>query len=151
MRTRLPSAAFRLALVVAVAALAPSPAMAGKHAIAGQVVDRNGEPLERVNVRLEPGNVEIITDETGKFLVDYLRDEEGNRVKLQKRTEYKVSFFKVGYHEEAQTFLYKRGEHVIEPVTLAEDTIKVAPSTDNIDPSAFPDRQQSTGGSYEGE
>ncbi|MFZ5475508.1 MAG: carboxypeptidase-like regulatory domain-containing protein [Myxococcota bacterium] len=132
--------------------LAPFPALAGsKHAITGTVIDRNGEPLERVNVALAPGNVEIITDETGKFLVDYLRDEEGNRVKLAKRTEYTVSFFKVGFHEEKQTFFYKRGAFVLEPITLKEDTIRVDPSTDNIDPAQFPDRQQSSGGSYEGE
>jgi hypothetical protein len=115
------------------------------------VIDRNGDPVERVNVTLAPGNVEIITDETGKFMVDYLRDEEGNRTRLQKRTEYTVTFFKVGFHEQKLTFLYKRGEHLLETVTLKEETIKVDPSADVIDPSAFPDRQQDAGGSYEGE
>lgn len=134
------------------AALAfPSPAWAGKHSISGTVVDRNGEPVERVNVALSPGNVEIITDETGRFLIDYLRDDEGNRVKLQKRTEYTVTFFKVGFHEQKQTFAYKRGELVLETVTLEEETIKVDPSRDNIDPAALTNRQQETGGSYEGE
>ena len=131
--------------------LAPSVAYAGKHSIAGTVSDRNGDALERVNVTLKPGNVEIITDETGHFLIDYLRDDEGNRVKLAKRTDYTASFFKVGFHEETLAFSYKRGELVLEPVTLKEDTIKVDPSADNIDPATFPDRQQNAGGSYEGE
>jgi hypothetical protein len=131
--------------------LVPLALAANKHAITGQVLDRNGEPLERVNVALAPGNVEIITDETGKFLVDYLRDDEGNRVKLQKRTEYTLSFFKVGFHEEKATVVYKRGTLVVEPVTLKEDTIRVESSKDDIDPAQFPDRQQTSGGSYEGE
>jgi hypothetical protein len=131
--------------------LAPSSAWAGKHSIAGLVTDRNGDPLERVNVTIAPGNVEIITDETGRFLVDYLRDEEGNRTRLSKRTEYTVTFFKLGFHEEKVTFLYKRGEHSIDVVTLQPETIKVDPSTDNIDPAAAGDRQQNAGGSYEGE
>lgn len=139
------------ALVAAAALVAPLPAHAGKHFITGTVTDRNGAPVERVNVTLAPGNVEIITDETGKFTIDYLRDEEGNRTKLAKRTDYTVSFFKVGFHEEKVSFTYKRGAFAIEPVTLKEDTIKVNASSDNIDPAASPDRQQSSGGSYEGE
>lgn len=129
----------------------PGTAWAKKHTISGAVIDRNGDPVERVNVTLSPGNVEIITDETGKFMIDYLRDEEGNRTRLQKRTDYKVTFFKVGFHEQELTFLYKRGEHLLETVTLKEETIKVDASSDVIDPAAFPDRQQDAGGSYEGE
>jgi hypothetical protein len=142
---------FFLAAAATLALAFPAPALAAKHAITGTLLDRNGEPLERVNVTVAPGNVEIITDETGKFLLDYLRDEDGNRTRLQKRTEYTVTFFKVGYHEEKVTFLYKRGEHVLEPVTLKEETIKVAPSSDNIDPAGVTTRQQDAGGSYEGE
>lgn len=140
-----------LAAAALVLALLPGTAHAGKHFITGTVLDRNGSPVERVNVTLAPGNVEIITDETGKFLVDYLRDEEGNRTRLGKRTEYTILFFKVGYHEEKVTFLYKRGELALEPITLKEETIKVDPSTDNIDPASVTNRQQDAGGSYEGE
>lgn len=138
-------------LALGIALSAPASAWAAKHSIAGTVTNRNGDPIERVNVTLSPGNVEIITDETGKFLIDYLRDDAGNRIKLAKRTDYAVSFFKVGYHEEKQTFLFKRGALVLEPVTLKEDTIRVDASQDNIDPASFPDRQQNSGGSYEGE
>ncbi len=134
-----------------VLALTPGAALAGKHALVGSVVDRNGQPLERVNITVAPGNVEITTDETGKFLIDYLRDEEGNRTKLAKRTEYTITFFKVGFHEAKQTLSYKRGELVIEALTMKEETIKLDPSTDNIDPSTYPTRQQDSGGSYEGE
>ena len=132
-------------------AITPGAALAGKHSLGGNVVDRNGQPLERVNITLAPGNVEIITDETGKFLIDYLRDEEGNRTKLAKRTEYTITFFKVGFHEAKQTLAYKRGELVIGTLTMKEETIKLDPSADNIDPSTYPTRQQDSGGSYEGE
>lgn len=124
---------------------------ATKRQISGQIVDRNGEGLARVNVRLEPGNVEIITDDEGRFLLDYLRDEEGNRVKLKKRTTYTVELFKVGFHEEKQELAYTRGELVVEPITLTEETVRVSNSSDDIDPARFTDRAQSSGGSYEGE
>lgn len=148
---RLSPRALLLGALALVALAMPAPAEAGKHFITGKVTDRNGDPLERVNVALAPGNVEIITDETGAFTIDYLRDADGNRTKLGKRTEYTVSFFKVGFHEEKVSFAYKRGALQLEAVTLKEETIKVDPSADNIDPAAFPDRQQSSGGSYEGE
>lgn len=126
-------------------------AYAKGNAILGTVVDRNGEPMQSVNVSVAPGNVELITDENGAFRIDYLRDEEGNRVKLDKRTTYTVSLFSVGYHEESVTVEYRRGELVVEPITLEKETIRVEDGGDNIDPDAHPDGTQSAGGSYEGE
>lgn len=142
----------RVLKVVLVAILAlPAVAHAKKPAIYGQVVDRNGEALAWVIVKMTPGNVEIVTDENGNFKIDYWRDEEGNIIKFVKRTEYEIEYFKVGYHPEKQAFYYKRGELFLEPVTLKEETIAVKSSTDNIDPGLYPDRSQTGGGSYEGE
>lgn len=138
-------------LLLLVAALAAPPAHAKKPVIYGTVQDRNGQGISRVNVKLAPGNVEILTDENGKFTVDYLRDEEGNRVKLGKKTTYSFEYFKVGFLPEKGTVDFRRGELFLEPVTLKEDTIAVRPSTDNIDPGQYPDRAQNSGGSYEGE
>jgi len=133
------------------ALLVPGVAWAKKPVIYGSVVNRNGDAVARVNVKLSPGNVEIITDESGKFSIDYLRDEEGNRVKLSKRTDYEIELFKVGYHASSMKFYFKRGELFLEPATLKEDTISVKGGQDNIDPGQYPDRAQSSGGSYEGE
>ena len=41
-----------------------------------------GEPLPRAVVSLVPGNVELVTDRDGRFVIDYLRDQSGERVKL---------------------------------------------------------------------
>ena len=121
------------------------------HAISGQVVDRNGKPLGRANITLAPGNVEIITDDDGRVMIDYLRDAEGTRVKMGKRTDYAIEYFKVGFHPQKATFYFKNGELTLEPVTLAEDTVRVAPSDTAFDPGAHPNRGQEAGGSYEGE
>ncbi|MDP6932975.1 MAG: carboxypeptidase-like regulatory domain-containing protein [Myxococcota bacterium] len=121
------------------------------HSIQGTVLDRNGEPVERVIVSLDPGGVELVTDEQGNFLVDYLRDSEGNRVKLARRTDYTVEAFKVGYHLTSQNFYYKRGELTLEILTLNEDTIRIDPSDVDFDPASYPDRTHSAGSSYEGE
>ncbi len=129
----------------------PTLAVAKGHAIVGQVVDRNGKPVERVNVSLAPGNVEIVTDNSGGFRIDYLRDAEGNRIKLTKKTEYVLTFFRVGYNEDSLRLSYKRGELVLEPFTLQEDSIRVEYSPENIDPGRFIDQTQGSGGSYEGE
>ena len=126
-------------------------ACATTRSIAGQVVDRNGEGVARVNVKLEPGNVEIITDDSGRFTIDYLRDDAGERVTLTKRTIYEFEYFKVGFQPEKASIEFKRGELYMEPITLKEDTISVKTSNDNIDPGLYPDRAQNSGGSYEGE
>ena len=121
------------------------------HVISGSVVDRNGDSIARANVRLAPGNVDTVTDDSGAFSVDYLRDDEGNRTKLAKRTHYEVSVFRVGYHEQVIGFDFKRGALELETITLLTDTIKVSNSGDDIDTAKNPDRAQSGGGSYEGE
>lgn len=126
-------------------------ACARHHAILGQVVDRNGKPIRRANVALAPGNVEIITDDDGRFMIDYLRDAEGSRVKLDRRTEYTVEYFKVGYHAQTVTFYFKNGELQLDPVSLTEDTVRVDAAGAPFDPALYPDRGQEAGGSYEGE
>jgi hypothetical protein len=121
------------------------------HAIMGQVLDRNGKPVSRTNVTLAPGNVEIITDDDGRFTIDYLRDAEGTRIRLARRSEYSVEYFKVGYHVQKTSFYFKNGELQLDPVTLAEDTVRVSSSSTDFDPASFGDRGQEAGGSYEGE
>lgn len=131
--------------------LALAPGCAGKRLITGQVVDRNGQPMDRVIISLDPGGVELITDSAGAFTIDYLRDEEGERIKLDKKTDYTLEAFRTGYHVERLDFYYKRGELLLEPVTMKEDTIQLRPSEDVIDPERFPDRTHSAGSNYEGE
>ena len=124
---------------------------ASKHAISGTILDRNGTPVERAIVSVAPGNVQLVTDQNGWFEIDYLRDEAGERTKLGKRTIYEVEIFKAGYHLATQTVEYKRGEMILEPITLNEDTIRVVGADENIDPGQFPDRSHSAGAAYEGE
>lgn len=124
---------------------------AGKRAIHGQIVDRNGEPMDRVVVSLEPGNIELVTDSEGRFVIDYLRDDAGDRKNLSARQEYTLEAFRAGYHVEDLTFQYTRGALELEPVTLTEDTIRLAPSEADIDPERFPDQTGSAGSTYEGE
>jgi len=131
--------------------LAPTPALAKDTAIQGQVLDRNGQPIEKVNVSVDPGHVEIITDQYGNFRIDYLRDEQGNRIKLAKKANYTVSFFKVGYNEATATLSYKRGVLQMEQITLIEDSIRLENSAVDIDPGSLSDPAQNAGGSYEGE
>ena len=138
------------ALTVLLGALAGTPPARGG-SIGGTVLDRNGEAVGRANVRLVPGNVETVTDDNGRFRFEYLRDDEGNRVHLARRTEYQVEVFKVGFHEEKVQADFKRGELDLEPITLSEDTIKLENSNANLDVATLPDRNQSAGGSYEGE
>ncbi len=124
---------------------------AGKRVIYGSVVDRNGQPMDRVIVSLDPGGVELITDSEGNFMIDYLRDDEGERVKLDKKTEYTLETFRTGYHVSRFDFYFKRGELILDPVTMKEDTIQLRASDDDIDPARFPDRTHSAGTNYEGE
>ncbi|MED5374407.1 MAG: carboxypeptidase-like regulatory domain-containing protein [Myxococcota bacterium] len=121
------------------------------HMISGQVVDRNGEPVERAIVTVEPGGVQIVTDSEGYWEIDYLRDEYGERTRLDKRTDYTVEAFKVGYHPRDQDFYYKRGEYTAELLVLNEDSIRVIPEEQELDPDAYPDRTHSAGANYEGE
>ncbi len=122
------------------------------HAVMGTVTDRNGDPLDRVIIKLDPGNVQLVTDQNGYYEIDYLRDDEsGERVKFGKRTLYEVEVFKPGFHVESMSVEYKRGELILEPIVLKEDTIRVVGSDADIDPASMPQPTESEGASYQGE
>ena len=139
------------ALSLFVAAIALSSSGCASHIIYGQVVDRNGEPMERAIVTLSPGNVQLVTDQEGNFQIDYVRDEAGERTKLTKKSDYNVDIFQVGYHPSNTSLFYKRGELVLDPIVLKEDTIRVVGSDSDIDPGQYSDRTHSAGATYEGE
>lgn len=128
-----------------------APAVAGKPAITGQVLDRNGEPIARAVVTLAPGDVQLITDGEGKFLIDYVRTPDGARAKLTRKVDYVLEVFKPGFNVEKRKFYYKAGTVVIEAITLKEDTIEVDGDGENIDPGLFSDRTHGAGATYEGQ
>lgn len=131
--------------------LAAGPAWAAKNSISGQVVDRNGKPVTRAIITLAPGNVQMITDDQGKFTIDYLRSESGERVKLTKKVDYDLEVFKPGFHVEKRNFFYKSGPVSVDTITLAEETVQIAPDTENIDPGLFNDKTHGSGATYEGQ
>lgn len=119
--------------------------------IAGQVQDRNGQPVNGALVSVEPGGVVVLTDPQGRYRIDYLRDAEGEREPLHRHTDYTVSAFKPGYHVLTQEVHFQRGELLVEPVVLVEDTIRVDSSLEGADPYSWGDRSHSGGATYEGE
>lgn len=140
----------RLALLAA--AVLTTSACAARRTITGTVVDRNGDPMDRVIVALEPGNVEILTDNEGRFAIDYVRTDDGKRVNLPARTDYTLDFFRTGYQDGRTTLHYKRGAVDCGTVQLVEDTIEVTAPTTPIDPDRLHADPKATGGAtYEGE
>lgn len=135
-----------LALVFALAT-----GCAGKPQITGRVLDRNGQPLARAVVSLEPGNVSLVTDTEGSFYIDYLRDEEGKRTRLDTRATYALEVFKVGYHTHTAQLDYRRGLLEVEPVTMVEETIDITDLPENLDPALYSAPTQSSGATYEGQ
>ncbi len=138
-------------LILALLLAAPLTGCAGKHVISGTVIDRNGQPVPRAIVSLEPGGVEMITDREGGFTIDYLRDPEGRRIPLARRTEYTLGVLKPGFHAVSEQVEFKRGTLTLSPLTLLEDTIEVGPSEGDLDPGRYRDRAHSDGSNYEGE
>ncbi len=128
-----------------------TPAFAGGHHIAGQVVDRNGDPVSRAVVSLAPGNVQLVTDREGYFLIDYLRDDGGERTKLDKKLDYALEVFKPGFHTFATEFYFKKGQHQVEMVTMVEETIALQELPENLDPALYRLRTHAAGANYEGQ
>ena len=137
--------------IIALLGFAAGAASCGPHIIEGRIIDRNGQPVPRAIVGIAPGNVEIVTDGEGRVMLDYLRDESGERVKLKKRTDYGIEIFKPGYHVLNQDFYYKRGELLMEALVLKEDSIRVIGSDELFSPDDHRDRTHSSGQSLEGE
>jgi len=125
--------------LVVVGLAAAAPAFGGGSAIGGSVVDRNGVPLGRVMVKLatpDAGEVEVVTDPNGLWRVEYLRDEQGEHIKLGKKTTYTLELFKVGYHLQSMPVEYKRGALDLPEVRLVPDSIAMGEKDhDNLDAS----------------
>jgi hypothetical protein len=126
-------------------------ACASHRAITGSVLDRNGDPIERAIVSVHPGGVEIVTDQNGRYVIDYLRTTDGSRTELQKKTDYQLEAFLPGYHITRASLSYRRGKVEADPITLVPDTVRMSESDADLDPSLYPDRSQSAGSTYEGE
>ena len=140
--------------------LSALPAWAGTHSIETQVTDRNGSGLGRTIVSLAPNNetldakpisVELVTDREGRVLIDYLRDTDGTRTKLARKTEYVLEIFKPGYHPYTTSFFYKKGVVVLDPVVLIDETIEVEDLAENLDASNTTDGTHAAGANYEGQ
>ncbi|TNE89114.1 MAG: carboxypeptidase regulatory-like domain-containing protein [Deltaproteobacteria bacterium] len=128
-----------------------TPALAGRHFIEGQVLTRNGEPVDRAIVSLEPGFVELVTDREGRFLIDYLRKEDGSRTKMSKKTVYTLEIYKPGYHVHTLTIDYRKGPLVLDLTPLVEESVELREDETPLDPNLYTDRADSTGVSYEGQ
>ncbi|MEZ4236096.1 MAG: carboxypeptidase-like regulatory domain-containing protein [Myxococcota bacterium] len=102
-----------------------SAAWAGGPVIAGVVTNQNGDPMPRATVSLQPGNVEVATDREGRFEFSYLRDDQGERIKLEKRQTYRLEVFKTGFHLVELDVPYKRGAHEVDPVSMLPETLRV--------------------------
>lgn len=142
--------------IAALALLIATPALASKHFITGQVVDRNGQPVDKALITLRPDtdkdlDVQLVTDREGRFLVDYLRNAEGERTRLARRVDYDIEIFKPGYHTQTTRVSYRKRDMEIPRVTLVEDTIVVRDDDEVIDPEAYDQRTHSSGASYEGQ
>jgi hypothetical protein len=141
----------RFILTALLLVLGATEARAGRNAIEGLVVDRNGEPIVQAIVSLAPGNVQLVTDRDGRFFIDYLRDDEGNRERLLRKTDYTVEVFKTGYHTRDIAIRYTRGPVAIDPIALTEDTITVEDHGENLDPGIHGKTTQNVGATYEGQ
>ncbi len=137
--------------VTALLLLAPITASAARHMITGRVIDRNGEPVSRAIVSLDPGNVELVTDRDGRFIIDYLRANDGTRVKLARKTDYSVEIFKPGFHTTSEAFYFKKGAHTLSTFTLREETLSIRDDDAALDPELYDQSTQSSGATYEGD
>lgn len=128
-----------------------SPAVAARNQIAGAVVDQNGKGVGNVVVTVAPGDLQIATGGDGAFLVDYLRDERGERVKVGRKTDYVFEFFKPGFHTVKMQVRFLKGAVVMDPVALVPVALDVVDLGGNIDPGLYGEPTAAEGATYEGQ
>ncbi|MFT4622455.1 MAG: hypothetical protein ACI8PZ_001111 [Myxococcota bacterium] len=129
----------------------PASTLAARNQISGVVTDRNGDPVQQAIVGLVPGNVQLVTDRDGRFNIDYVRDDDGERARLRKRTNYTLEVFRPGFHARSLELYYKGGPVAVDPIALVEETIEVQDHGETLDPELYATPSQSTGATYEGQ
>jgi len=125
-------------------------ACAGHRVITGAVTDHRGAAMDRAIVRLSPGDLEIMTDREGHFLIDFLRDGD-ERMHVTPRTSYTLDVFKPGYHVVETTFFYTRGQQILDNITLVPDVLRVQDDGEDLVPTLDDDHTTSGGATYEGQ
>ena len=112
-----------------------APAVASR-SIEGQVLDIEGQPVARAVVKLTPGAVSQATDDEGRFAIDRMRSPTGSEQKLERRTDYTLEVFKVGYAVEHVPVAFRRGRLRLAPVTLVQQVIDLDSTLEVGEPPA---------------
>lgn len=135
--------------------LAAALALAGcasHHRVLGQVVDRNGQPVPRATITLSPGDLSLVTDQDGRFLIDYVRSgDDGRRVPIPGRHDYTIELFKPGFNVDTVDFFYARGMLDLGRIELVEETIEVRDDELDLDVGLFNNPTHAAGANYEGQ
>ena len=132
--------------------LASAQACAIHHRLMGQVVDRNGQPVPRASITLTPGDVALVTDQDGRFLIDYIRTgEDARRVPVPGHRDYTVELFKPGFHVKTFDFFYARGLHDFGRIEMTEETIEVRQDELDLDVGLYSTPTHAAGANYEGQ
>ncbi|MFT6145418.1 MAG: hypothetical protein ACJAZO_000306 [Myxococcota bacterium] len=126
-------------------------ACGGKRIITGVVTDASGQPLDRAIVRLEPGNIEMVTDREGQFTIEYLRTEDASRTGIGKRQTYILDVFKPGFSIEQREFYYKAGALSVGAIPLTVEVLRVQDDGENLVPSLQAEPTNTGGATYEGQ
>ena len=95
--------------------------------------------MDEVLIRLDPGNVEVITDSKASTESTIYGMNGGTESQSIEKFEYRLEAFRLGFHIHETAVFYKRGELNVSPVTLTEDTIRIQPNQLSID-LPYPDR-----------
>ena len=126
-------------------------ACGGKRIISGMVTDSTGAPLDNAIIRLDPGNVELVTDRQGQFVIDYLRTDNASRIGISKRQTYVLDVFKPGFSIEQREFYYKSGQHLVGEIPLTAEVLRVQDDGENLVPSLQAEPTNTGGTTYEGQ
>lgn len=126
-------------------------ACGGKRVITGMVTDASGQPLDNAIIRLEPGNIELVTDRQGQFVIEYLRTDDASRTGIAKRQTYVLDVFKPGFSIEQREFYYKSGAHLVGAIPLTPEVLRVQDDGENLVPSLQAEPTNTGGATYEGQ
>ena len=141
----------RIASLLTLATLALTLTGCGKRLISGIVTDPAGQPLDRAIIRLQPGNVELVTNREGQFAIDYHRTEDADRTGIDARQTYILDVFKPGFGIEQLEFFYKNGEYSVGTIALTPEVLQVQDDGENLVPSLRAETTQIGGATYEGQ
>ncbi len=101
----------------------------GEGNIRGIVVDNSGNPVRGIKISSQPPTSKTISDGNGKFVIEFARDEMGNKIPIAQGS-YLLRFQAVGFEPKSRVIQFKGIDFNLGQVVIQRKSLEISDDVD---------------------